>query len=515
MGYPRVSETFIASELLRVERAGVPLRLFVVKPVEERERELRHPVVDAIRAPAGAPARRRRRSPRPLHRWRPPTPAPFMPALARVARRRPRRPRRAPPPPRSRQAIRDRRTPLSGPRKIYVKELLQAIALADRVLDAPDVRHLHAHFAHGTTTITWHAARDRRAAVLVHRPRARHLRRAPEPQGLAAAQAARRPLRRHLHRGQRPPPARRSRPRRTSTSSTTASTPTSRACSPSRSPRPPRTARCACSRVGRLVAKKGFDVLVDACAVLRRRGVAFEAAIVGQEDKHSAAVRERIAGHGLEDRVLLPGPDGPGRAAARVPPRERAVHAQPPARRRPRRDPERPRRGDGGRHAGDRERGLRHPRARRARGQRPARRARGPGGARRHAAATARRPGARARARAQRARDGRAPLRRRRSWRPGSPSCSRRRSGRDRRHRTPSPPGAVHDRARAPQPRDRRRRPPPDASRSRARRACWAPTRTGAARTSPPTRSGGSSGSSSAGGSISPTPGHQRGAGRS
>ena len=84
--------------------------------------------------------------------------------------------------------------------------------------------------------------------------------------------------------------------------------------------------------VGRLVAKKGFDVLVDACAVLRRRGVAFEAAIVGQEDKHSTAVRERIAGHGLEEHVLLPGPMAPGRAAARVPPRERAVHAQPPAR---------------------------------------------------------------------------------------------------------------------------------------------------------------------------------------
>ena len=61
MGFPRVSETFIASEVHRVEQAGVPLRLFVVKPVEERERGLRHPVVDAIRARARVPARRRRR----------------------------------------------------------------------------------------------------------------------------------------------------------------------------------------------------------------------------------------------------------------------------------------------------------------------------------------------------------------------------------------------------------------------------------------------------------------------
>ena len=69
--------------------------------------------------------------------------------------------------------------------------------------------------------------------------------------------------------------------------------------------------RCACSPSAGMVAKKGFDVLVDACAVLRRRGVAFEAAIVGQEDKHSR--RGRASGsraHGLERRVRLPGPMG-------------------------------------------------------------------------------------------------------------------------------------------------------------------------------------------------------------
>src|SRR4051794_34053924 len=89
MGFPRVSETFISSELLRVERAGVPIRLFVVKPVEERERALRHPVVDEIRArpqylPDAATLTK------PLHVWRRADVAPFLPAIARVARRRPR-----------------------------------------------------------------------------------------------------------------------------------------------------------------------------------------------------------------------------------------------------------------------------------------------------------------------------------------------------------------------------------------------------------------------------------------
>jgi glycosyltransferase involved in cell wall biosynthesis len=308
MGFPRVSETFIASELHRVEQAGVPLRLFVVKPVEERERELRHPVVDAIRArpqylPDAATLTR------PLHRWRRADLAPFMPALRRVARRRPLGLARALATAAA-QALRDRRTPLSGPRKIYVKELLQAIALADRVLDAPDVRHLHAHFAHGATTITWLAARVaglpfsftghardiyaehlnpkgwlRRKllaagfVVTCTEANVRHL------EGIAPAADV------HLvYHGLNADFARML---------------GESAVAAANGHDPLRVLA-----VGRMVAKKGFDVLVDACGLLHDRGVAFEAAIVGQEDQHSGVVRERIAARGLESRVRLPGPMG-------------------------------------------------------------------------------------------------------------------------------------------------------------------------------------------------------------
>src|SRR3954452_23954892 len=155
MGFPRLSETFIASELLRIEQAGVPMRLFVVKPIEDHERGLRLPVVDAIHArPARLPAASCLTLP--LHRWRPRHLAPFVPAIRRIARRRPRGlaaatatvvapafPHRRTPVARTApavaQACRDRRTPLSGLRKIYVKELLQAISLADRLIDAPEV----------------------------------------------------------------------------------------------------------------------------------------------------------------------------------------------------------------------------------------------------------------------------------------------------------------------------------------------------------------------------------------
>ena len=99
MGFPRVSETFIASEIHRVEQAGVPLRLYVVKPVEEREQGHRHPVLDAIEAqpeylpdPKGLT--------KPLHAWRYRDVREFLPALAALrappaARRRARLPDRA------------------------------------------------------------------------------------------------------------------------------------------------------------------------------------------------------------------------------------------------------------------------------------------------------------------------------------------------------------------------------------------------------------------------------------
>jgi glycosyltransferase involved in cell wall biosynthesis len=308
MGFPRVSETFIASELHRVEQAGIPVRLFVIKPVEERERELRHSVVDAIAArPDYLPDSSALTAP--LHRWRRAHLRPFLPALRRVARRRPLGLARASATALG-QSLRDRRTPLSGPRKIYVKELVQAVALADRVLAHPEVRHLHAHFAHGTTTVTWLAARiaglpfsftghardiyapalnprgwlrrkllSARFVVTCTRANVLHLHGiAPDAEvhlvyhGLGADFA--------------------------------------RLLDDGAAAAPPPGGTLRVLGVGRLVAKKGFDLLVEACAILRDRGVDCELRIVGQDDKDSERVRERIAALGLDDRVALPGPMG-------------------------------------------------------------------------------------------------------------------------------------------------------------------------------------------------------------
>ncbi|MFL6537692.1 MAG: glycosyltransferase family 4 protein [Chthoniobacterales bacterium] len=59
--------------------------------------------------------------------------------------------------------------------------------------------------------------------------------------------------------------------------------------------------------IGRLIEKKGFRDLIDACAILARKGAVFSAEIIG-EGPLEGDLRGRIAQHGLESKVSLPGP---------------------------------------------------------------------------------------------------------------------------------------------------------------------------------------------------------------
>ena len=59
--------------------------------------------------------------------------------------------------------------------------------------------------------------------------------------------------------------------------------------------------------VGRLVEKKGFDVLLDACALLKARGVPFSVSLVGSGPLAEALLAQRAA-LGLEAEVSMDGP---------------------------------------------------------------------------------------------------------------------------------------------------------------------------------------------------------------
>jgi len=303
-GFPRMSELFIASEIHRVEQAGVPLRLFVIRPRDEEET---HPVVDRIAArPEYLPATTSLTA-TPILRWVAVNLPAFRPALVRVARRRPLGLARASAAALA-QALRSRARPWSRPKKVMAKELLLAIALADRLLDAREVRHLHAHFAHGATSVTWLAskitgvpfsftghAKDiyserlnpagllrrkllaARFAVTCTEANRTHL--------LAVAPEAR--VHRVYH-GLNADFARLLAAQRT---------------------RPERNGALHVLSVGRLVAKKGFDVLVDAQALLADRGVLADTTVVGGDADGAFGLElvRQVAARGLDGHLRLPG----------------------------------------------------------------------------------------------------------------------------------------------------------------------------------------------------------------
>jgi colanic acid/amylovoran biosynthesis glycosyltransferase len=68
----------------------------------------------------------------------------------------------------------------------------------------------------------------------------------------------------------------------------------------------PKGAEVEVLAVGSLLACKGFDVLIDACGILKRRGLSFRVTVAGGGPEEGR-LREAIAQEGLEDCVRLTG----------------------------------------------------------------------------------------------------------------------------------------------------------------------------------------------------------------
>jgi glycosyltransferase involved in cell wall biosynthesis len=302
-GYPRLSEIFITSEIYRLERLGVKLRLAVIKHGEELQRD---GLFHRIHAKPNYLPQTSSLSKTSLRQWLRLHFNDFLPALRSVSRQRPAGMARAAGAAFA-QAVRARRKFFAWPRKLYFKEFLQASWIADSILQAGDVRHIHAHFCHGATTVAWFVslitglpfsftahAKDiyceslNPAGLLPRKMRAArfvvtctdanrdHLRKV-EPSanvrciyhGLNAEFSdllgdAMTPLAKHE--------------------------------------------RLRALGVGRLVPKKGFDILVEACAILKQRGFHFETVIAGEHGEHELELRRQIADQDLRDRVHLIGP---------------------------------------------------------------------------------------------------------------------------------------------------------------------------------------------------------------
>jgi glycosyltransferase involved in cell wall biosynthesis len=131
-GYPRLSETFIAQELLALERRGLPLEIWSLRRPTDRAR---HPMHAAIRAPASY-----------LPEYLYEAPLRVLQGLASALRRR--------------RVIallalfaRDfRRDPTAS----RVRRLGQALVLAREL--PPDIAHIHVHFLHTPASVARYAA---------------------------------------------------------------------------------------------------------------------------------------------------------------------------------------------------------------------------------------------------------------------------------------------------------------------------------------------------------------------
>lgn len=302
-GYPRISETFITSEIYRLEQLGLKLRLAVIKPGDNAATD---GIFNRINARPNYLPQTSSLSQTSLGHWLDLHLDDFRPAIRSVCKRQPRGFMRAAGVALA-QSIRARRSFIAWPRKLYVKEFLQAVWISNLLLDDEDVRHIHAHFCHGATTVAWLAsvitglpfsftahAKDIYCASL-------------NPAGL---------LRRKL------------RAARFVVTCTEANRKYLCEVEPTANVRCiyhglnaeftgllansidtlDKTPKLRALGVGRLVPKKGFDVLVAACAILQRRGFNFETVIVGEHGEQETALRQQIAALSLQDHVRFTGP---------------------------------------------------------------------------------------------------------------------------------------------------------------------------------------------------------------
>lgn len=267
--YPRLSETFILTEVLALEAQGQPLEIFSLRPPTDGRF---HAELAQVRAPVTYLAHGSLKA---RTVWE---------MLRDGAQRFPR--------------IFSLMPELTA---VPVDDAMQALALADEVTQR-GIERLHAHFATAATTVARlaalitgvpysftahakdifhesvepddlrHKLRDADAVVTVSEFNLEHLRRSFGPD---AARVRRIYNGIDLSRHAYVPPA-------------------------------PPSAPPVIAAVGRLVEKKGFGDLVDACAILAERGVEFRCVLVGGGPEE-VALRARVRDLGLDETVELLG----------------------------------------------------------------------------------------------------------------------------------------------------------------------------------------------------------------
>ncbi len=304
-GFPRLSESFISNEVLKLERLGKHITIFSGAHGDE----LAAPVLAELTSPlAYLPIAGSVRN-NSLFGWlRIMTPA-YVGIHWRLLRRRPRLYLGA-----LKQVIRFSRTYRHAndrcAKRSFFKQFAQAGAIAEAAKRA-GVTHLHGHFCHSATTITWLAAKmaDITFSFTAHAKdiyQAKH-----NPGDLLARKVAAASFvttctaANHAHLI-----GKIAQPNKLHTIyhglDTSFFQPAVRA---------PRD-RLRILAVGRHVEKKGFDNLIHALTILRNDCIAFECRIVGEEGPATQVLARAILDHDLEGLCRLDPPES--RAALKM-----------------------------------------------------------------------------------------------------------------------------------------------------------------------------------------------------
>lgn len=298
-GFPRLSEPFISNEVYLLEQLGLRLRVFALQSLSEKKF---HSSVSQIKAPVSYVPEDPAAADSPFAAWLKENLPKFVRNHAVVLRRRPLAYAKIVA--RALQFSIKYRSRLWSLKKSFYKDFLRAGYIAGEVLQAGNIRHLHGHFCHGSTTITMWAseltgvpfsftahAKDIYLPAL--NPGDLLPRKIRAAQFVATCTDANRIHLQHLCSD-------------ASSIHTVYHGLSTEFFAPSQQAQeswPP-----TILAVGRLVKKKGFPYLIEACAILQRQGVDFRCLIVGAADEDSAAVKQLIEKLKLQDRVELQGP---------------------------------------------------------------------------------------------------------------------------------------------------------------------------------------------------------------
>jgi len=298
-GFPRLSETFISNEILLLEKMATPLKLFSIKRPAE---DLAHDSVSRIRSDLEYLPPVTSLSNTWLLLWLKQNLPAYWRSHIRLAAQHPLRYMRTllgtlw-------MSLRYRNGFFSKPKKVFIKEFIQAGYIAQRIEASGQIRHCHAHFCHGATTIAFFVSRltGLPFSFTAHAKDIYQLNQNPGKLLIQKIKAS---------------------------SFVATCTDANRLyleCLGSETNihkiyhgidinffRPaemlPQATKPVILSIGRFVEKKGFDYLLNACSMLVSKGFQFRCRIIGERGDRYEALIDQIKSLGLEGYVILEGP---------------------------------------------------------------------------------------------------------------------------------------------------------------------------------------------------------------